>query len=372
MPASTCVILVPGFKGSILSAGNRPVWMTLGQALFPGDSLAYDRPDLGVPNPLTFTDTGVLEQITIVPGLIKTEIFGSTLRAIRASVPKDWDVRAWSFDWRRDADALVDDLDAYVAAIFKSGVRDVRVVAHSMGGMLTAAWLLRPNAEHGAAGRVSHVGFVAAAFRGTTKLFRNLQTGDDPAGRNTTLLSADALGTFPSSYSFVPDGWPLVIDTHGAPVGSEFRDAALWEGGHWGLFRDGRAQFAAARRGFLTERFAASRKFLRGIADPGAIAPIGLKVHNALGTGVGTINQLIRRNDGTLVVTEEQRKVDPSLAALTLEASGDGTIAEHSAELPPGLVACAVQPTVRVPGAEHMAVVQRGAGLDATLRFIVS
>lgn len=372
MPAPTCVVFVPGFKGSILSSGKKPVWMTLGQALFPGDSLAYDRPDLGIPNPLSLTETGVLEQITLVPGLMRTDVFGSTLRAIRAAIPRDWEFRAWSYDWRRDADAIVNDLDAFVAGIFASGVKDVRVVAHSMGGMLTAAWLLRSNAEHGAAGKVSHVGFVAGAFRGTTKLFRNLQTGDEPAGRNTTLLSADALGTFPASYSFVPDGWPLVIDATGKPVASDFRDVSLWEKGRWGLFRDGRGEFAAARRTFLTERFAASRTFLRGIADPGAIAPIGLRVHNALGTGVGTVNQLIRRADGSLVMTEAQRKADPALAAFSLEASGDGTIAEHSAELPPGLAACAVAPTVRVAGAEHMSVVQRGSGLDATLRFITS
>lgn len=372
MPASTCVVLVPGFKGSILSAGTKPVWMTLGQALFPGDSLAYNRPDLGVPNPLTLTDAGILDQITLVPGLVKTDIYGSTRRAIRTAIPRDWELRAWSYDWRRDADALVNDLDALVAGLFAGGAKDVRVVAHSMGAMLTAAWLLRPNAEHGAAGKVSHVGFIAGAFRGTTKLFRNLQTGDEPAGRNTTLLSAESLGTFPASYSFVPDGWPLVVDVAGKPVASEFRDTSLWEKGRWGLFRDGRGEFATARRAFLSDRFTASRNFLRGIADSGAIAPIGLRVHNALGTGVGTINQLIRRADGTLVVTEAERKADPALAALTLEASGDGTIAEHSAELPPGLATCAVAPTVRVAGSEHMAVVQRGAGLDATLRFITS
>ena len=370
MPASTCVILVPGFKGSILSAGGKPVWMTVGQAFFPGDSLACDRPDLGIPNPLALTDTGVLEQITIVPGLIKTDIFGSTLRALRGALPHDWELRAWHYDWRKDADALVDELDEFVAGVFASGVKDVRVVAHSMGGMLAGAWLLRPGAAGGAAGRVSHAAFVAAAFRGTTKLFRNLQTGDDPAGRNTTLLSADALGTFPSSYSFVPDEWPLVVDASGKPVAAEYRDAALWESGRWGIFRDGRAEFATARRAFLTERFAASRKFLRGILDPAATAPTSLRVHNALGTGVGTINQLIRTGDGTLVVTEAQRKADPALASLSLERDGDGTIATHSAELPAGLAARAVGPTVRVPGAEHMAVVQQGAGLDATLRFI--
>lgn len=372
MPASTCVILVPGFKGSILTSDGKPVWVSLGQAFFPGDSLAIDRPDLGVPNPLHLSDAGVLGQITLVPGLFKIEIFGPTLRALRAGIPKDWDMRAWSYDWRRDADDIVNDFDAFVAAIFASGVTDVRVVAHSMGGMLTAAWLLRPGAERGAAGKVSHVAFVAGAFRGTTKLFRNLQTGDDPVGRNTTLLSAAALSTFPSSYSFIPDAWPLVIDTQGKPVAAEFRDPMLWERGHWGIFRDGNAKFADARRAFLAERFGKSRAFLHGIADPAAKAPSGLKVHNAIGTGVATINQLIQRTDGTLVVNETQRKADSSLASLSLEADGDGTIAAHSAELPPGLAARAVAPTVRVPGAEHMAVVQKGAGLDATLKFITS
>ena len=372
MPASTCVIFVPGFKGSILSSGGKPVWMTLGQALFPGDSLAIDRPDLGVPNPLRLTETGVLGQINVIPGLFKIEICGPTLRAIRGAIPHDWDMRAWSFDWRRDADELVNDLDAFVAGIVASGVDDVRVVAHSMGGMLTAAWLLRPGADRGAAGKVSHAAFVAAAFRGTTKLFRNLQTGDEPSGRNTTLLSADALGTFPSSYSFVPDGWPLVVDAKGNPVASEFRDADLWERSRWGLFRDGRTEFAAARRAFLAERFAASRKFLGGIVGAKAQAPSSLRVHNAIGTGVGTIDTLIRLGNGTLVVNEVQRKTDPALSTLSLEIDGDGTIAAHSAELPPALAARAAGPVFRVPNAEHLAVVQHGAGLDATLRFITS
>ena len=108
----------------------------------------------------------------------------------------------------------------------------------------------------------------------------------------------------------------------------------------------------------------------RIIDQPSSGPPAGAA--GGLGNGVGTINQLIRRPDGSLVVTEEQRKGDPALASLSLEITGDGTIAEHSAELPAGLVPCAVAPTVRVPGAEHMAVVQKGAGLDATLRFIVS
>ena len=138
------------------------------------------------------------------------------------------------------------------------------------------------------------------------------------------------------------------------------------------MFRDSRSQFAAARRAFLAERFAVSRAFLRGIADPAAKAPSGIKVHNAIGTGVGTINQLIQRADGTLVVTEAQRKADRSLSSVSLETDGDGTIAAHSAELPPGLAVRAVAPTVHVAGAEHMAVVQRGGGLDATLKFITS
>ncbi|MFI5311014.1 MAG: esterase/lipase family protein [Gemmatimonadales bacterium] len=370
MPASTCVILVPGFKGSILAAGKAPVWITAGQALFGHASLACDRPDLGVPNPLALADGGILEHVTVIPGLFKSDVYGSTIRALRAALPAGWELRAWHYDWRRDADALVRELDGFVAGVLASGVGDVRIVAHSMGAMLTAAWLLRPGSAAGAAARVSHVAFAAGAFRGTTKVFRNLQTGDEPSGRNATLLSAPAMGSFPSIYAFIPDTWPFVVDAKGTPVASDFRDVALWEGGRWGLFRDGRADVAGARRAFLTERFAASREFLRGIADPAAQAPKGLRVHSVLGTGVGTIDRLIRRDDGTLVVNEAERKAEPALAALSLEVPGDGTIPAHGAELPPGLAARAVGETLRVPATEHMAIVQGGAGLAATLRFI--
>jgi hypothetical protein len=166
--------------------------------------------------------------------------------------------------------------------------------------------------------------------------------------------------------------WPLVINPSGAPVAVDFRDVALWEREKWGIFRDGREQFAVARRAFLADRLLTSRKFLRAIDDPSAQAPQGLLVHNVLGTGVGTIDRLIRRTDGSLVMNEAERKAEAALASLSLEVSGDGTIAEHGAELPPALAPLAAGPTLRVSATEHMAIVQRGPGLDATLAFITS
>jgi hypothetical protein len=367
MAADTCVVLVPGFKGSILSAAGKPVWITTAQALVGKASLAVDRPDLGIRNPLTLADGGILEHVTIIPGLLKNDVYGSTIRAVRAGIPAAWEFRAYHYDWRRDTDALVDDLDTYVARLIADGRRDIRIIAHSMGAMLTAAWLVRSKAA--AATHVSHAAFVAGAFRGTTKLFRNLQTGDDPSGRNTTLLSADALGSMPSSYAFVPDTWPIVVDVHGTPVATEFRDVALWESGRWGLFRNASASLAAARREFLAERFATSRTFLRGIADPAATVPPGLRTLNVIGTGHGTIDRLIQRPDGSLVVTEAQRSADPALAALSLEVDGDGTIAAHAAALPPALAARAVRPDLHV-AADHMQVVQRGDGLRAAIDFV--
>jgi hypothetical protein len=371
MSTAPCVILVPGYKGSILTDGTRPVWITAREALFGKSSLAYDRPDLGIRNSLRLTNGPILEEIRVIPGLLRADIYRSTLRAMRSALPVGWEVRSWQYDWRRDAADLVDELDAFVSVTSDGGAREVRMLAHSMGAMLTAAWLLRPGAAAGAARGVTRVAFVAGAFRGATKYFRNLQTGDEPAGRNTTLLSADAMATFPSGLAFIPDSWPIVVDARGDAIAADFRDVALWERERWGIFRDGRADVAAARRAFLAERFLASRAFLAAIDDPAAAAPIGLRVHNAYGTGFGTIDQLIRRADGSLVLSERERARDPALASRTIEVPGDGTIAAHAAELPPALAARAVGPSVGVR-AEHMAVVQRGQGLDASLRFLAA
>lgn len=114
-----------------------------------------------------------------------------------------------------------------------------------------------------------------------------------------------------------------------------------------------------------------SRAFLRALNDPAARPPAGLSVRNLSGTSGGTLNQVILRHDGTLVLSEKARRKAPSLAAVPLEAPGDGTIAAHAAELPPALAAHAAAPTVAVP-ADHMAVVQRGTALDGLVRFLVS
>jgi hypothetical protein len=371
MAHRTCVVVVPGFKGTVLSqAGSgKPVWLTLRQALVGRASLAFDRPDLGVRNSVQFRPDGILKEIPIIPGILRKDIYASTLAETRKRVPADWQVRPWSYDWRDDPDTLVAELDAFVGSLVAEGMADVRILAHSMGGLLTSRWLLAPEFADGPARRVSRVCFVAAAFRGTTKMFRNLQIGDDPSGRNTTLLSADALGTFPSSYVFVPDAWPFAVDARGEPVSSKLRDVDLWESQRWGLFRDGREEFAGARRDFLADQFRRSRAFLSAVADPAAAPPPGLRVLNVVGVSGGTVDRLIQRADGTLVLSDAERRKDPALSAASVDAPGDSTIAEHAAELPPGLARDGAA-TVKL-ALEHMSVVQRGAGLDAALGFLL-
>ena len=371
MTPHTCVVLVPGFKGSVLSTKGaiRPVWLTAGEALFGRRSLAYDRPDLGVPNGLTLEDGGLLEQVSVVPRLIASAVYAPTMSALRSALPAGWQLRAFHFDWRRDPGALTGDLEAFVAGLLAEGVGDVRLLAHSMGAMLTASWLL--DARGTSRSKVSRAAFVAGAFRGTAKMFRNLQTGDDPTGLNTTLLSADALGTFPSSYHLMPDAWPFVVDEHGAPVAADLRDVRLWEERRWGVFKDGDSRYTEARRVFLGEQFARSRAFLGALDDPAASAPSGLKVRNLVGTSVGTLNQVVARQSGELVMSQNGRAHASGANAPTLEAPGDGTIAAHAAALPAALVAHAVAPTLEA-SLDHMGVVQGGPGLAELVRFLMS
>lgn len=371
MAGKGCILFVPGFKASILVDADtgRPVWLTLGQALAGHSSLAFDRPDLGVRNAHRFRAQGLLERLPILPGIPGLDIHASTMSALRRGAPAGWSVQVFSYDWRADPQQLVQDLDRCVKTLVSDGVRDVRILAHSMGALLTARWLLGPGHTHGAVNSVSRVAFIAGAFRGAARMFRNLQIGDDPTGLNRCLLSAQALGTFPSSYVFIPEAWPFVLDRHGRPLAMDLHDVDLWRTRRWGLFRDGRTAFDAARSAFLEEQLSAGRTFLRKVSDPQATPPSGLRVLNVVGRGQATLHQLIEGSNGLLVLRERERRADPALSALSINAPGDGTLVTQATMLPPAFNTSTVR--AYTTDQDHMRIIQRGPALAEAVRFLV-
>ena len=339
------------------------MWVTASEVLWGWRSLAIDRPELGIRNALTLMPSGPLDAVTLIPGLLRNDVYGSGLKALRQAIPKRWRLLPFAYDWRRAPTDIVADLEALAAQAVRDGADDVRVLAHSMGAMVTAAWLLQTKLP------VRRVAFMAGAFRGTAKMFRVLQIGD-PVARNWSLLSADALGSFISSYYFLPDAWPYVVDERGEPFADELCDVALWERQGWGLFRDGQAQFAVARRAFFHRHFAESRTFLRQLNAADGMLPNDLQVLNVIGSARKTLNRVVVLPDGKLILNAKQRDAVPTLKSISLAAPGDETIASHAAELPPVFAAHA-RASLTFPAA-HMGIVQRGPALDAATAFLLA
>lgn len=360
----TAVVFVPGFKGTTLidRASGKRVWLTAGQALWGRRSLAIAADDLAIANPLQLTAGPILDQVRVLPGVLTNDVYGGALRALQAALPSGATLDVFSYDWRQRPETIASDLAARLAALSASGIDDIRIVAHSMGAMVTA-WALR---EHQPAA-ITRVAFIAGAFRGSAKIFRTLQVGD-PVARNQTLLSAEALGSFASSYYFLPDAWPYVVDERGQAFASELCDSELWQRQGWGLLRS--RQASASRQRFLGELFESSRRFLRALDSPWA-GQLNFRVLNIVGTARKTLDRVIALPDGRLILTAKQRDSLPQLKGISLGTLGDGTIATQSSQLPVWLEPAADQPTLTFD-AEHMQIVQPGPALTAAVRFSVS
>lgn len=362
-PTNFVIVFVPGFKGTTLldQTNGKRVWLTASQALWGRQSLAIASDDLAITNPLKLIAGPILDQVPVLPDLWTNDVYGGALRALQAAMPSHAKLVVFSYDWRQRPETIASDLAARLAALIASGIDDIRIIAHSMGAMVTA-WTLR---EHMPAA-ITRIAFIAGAFRGSAKIFRTLQVGD-PVLRNKTLLSAQALGSFASSYYFLPTAWPYVVNEHGQAFARDLCDSQLWQQQGWGLMHSAPPKVSAARQRFLTELFETSRHFLRVLDSPWS-GTLRTKVLNIVGTARKTLNRVIALPNGQLILNAKQRNSLPQLKNISMGAPGDGTIAVHSSQLPAWLEPAAVQPTLTF-NAEHMQIVQPGPALNAAIRF---
>lgn len=116
------VVVLPGIMGSQLSVGTSPIWMHLRTLALRGlDDLTLDAADV--------TATGLL---------------GDGYDALCRHLDQTHDVRPFPYDWRlpleQAADALTSTLTAICEAAEKTR-QPVRLLAHSMGGLVVRAML---------------------------------------------------------------------------------------------------------------------------------------------------------------------------------------------------------------------------------------
>ena len=148
--AETPVIFIHGIKGgTLVSPKGQTRWLTTGEAL---GFTTYDlRLPLSWENEKTQTRDGLrpgltLRRIRVIPGLIEEQIYGPWLEANEKRSPTQFS--AFAYDWRRDNIENAEAFEAYIDTVrAKNKNAQVDVVAHSMGGLITLAVLLRSPPE---------------------------------------------------------------------------------------------------------------------------------------------------------------------------------------------------------------------------------
>jgi pimeloyl-ACP methyl ester carboxylesterase len=309
-------IFVHGYRASFLAtATGETAYVTPSQGLSLGDrSLAFpfegqrDFPRYG---PLTVT--GPFTTLTAIPFFYVRDPYGSWMEWAKRELPG---FVVFAYDWRQDIRASGQQLCERIEAL--GPARRVRLVGHSMGGLVVHACLRRGSEAVKKA--VTRAAFVGTPFRGGPGQLHDLQFGTI-TGANERLLDIEALLTFPSAWQLLPPTTDYFFDDLGRPIEVPVLSAEAWVDRGWGVFGSEVVRNNPAYRGELERRLEDHRSFWREMGDVEGLPP-SFKSLVVLGTGRLTLHSWKVKSDGSIA----QKRF--------FEADGDGSILITGA-LPP-------------------------------------
>ncbi len=327
-------VFVHGYKGGFLETESGELaWISIGQAMSAGDrSLAL--PFTGQREGARFgplKPAGPMTRLTVIPLILDEDAYASWMSWARDALPG---FIIFSYDWRLDIRESAAALCTFIEGLGPH--RRVRVVAHSMGGLVTLQCLRRgPEAVRAA---VKKVVFLGTPFKGGPGQWDDLHLGTKTS-LNTRLLEADALLTMPAAWQLLSPEADIFFDAKGARVDLPAYDAATWIEGHWGVFKDPSLAADAAYRRQLEERFEAHRALWVSLSDESGPPPtwetmavIGKGLPTVRGWTVGAdgkfdfAHPLLGDGDGA-VLAERARPPAPIKATIV------ETMGEHTAML---------------------------------------
>jgi pimeloyl-ACP methyl ester carboxylesterase len=225
-------IFVHGYRASFLATESGEVaFVTVAQGLSEGDrSLALpfegQRP-FAKYGPLH--TTGPLTRLVAIPLVFEVDAYASFMDWARDALPG---FTVFAYDWRRD---IRDSSKELCALIEKQGPgRRVRIIGHSMGGLVTLHCLLTGG---DAVKNVTAVVLAAAPLRGAPAQWDDLHLGTLNQ-RNSHLIDREALLTFPSAWQLLPPKPDFFVDGNGSPTIVPAYDPATWQTRKWGLFAE--------------------------------------------------------------------------------------------------------------------------------------
>ena len=318
-------IFVPGYKGSFLQTeAGELAWISVGQALSAGDrSLAVpftgQREGKGF-GPLK--PAGPMTKLTVIPLIFEEDPYGSWMDWAKDALPG---FIPFSYDWRLDLRESAASLCTFIEQLGPH--RRVRIVAHSMGGLVTLQCLRRgPEAVRAA---VKKVVFLGTPFRGGPGQWDDLHLGTKTSA-NTKLLDAEALLTMPAAWQILSPEPDVFFDERGARVDVPAYDASTWVEGHWGLFKDPNLDPAYRRQ--LEQRFEAHRALWASLSDEEG-PPLPWAAMVVIGKGRPTVRGWTLKADGTFDFENP------------LRGDGDGAVLVERAHPPRPIKATIVETT---------------------------
>jgi pimeloyl-ACP methyl ester carboxylesterase len=320
------LVFIHGIKGSKLTDlnSNKTDWLTLGQAL------AFSTPDLRLP--LQWKDGQQLKdshipaeplgKITLVPGIIEVKNYSGILEV----APKKYKYFfPFSYDWRRSNLESLSEYLVFLRNIVQKYKKPVKVIAHSMGGLLTLAAMQKEPELF------DTVFFVGVPFNGGIGFLEDLHPGT-ATGLNRKILSPEVLASMPSVYSLFPLNATNELLDGNKSIRVDFFEPQSWSELKIGPFAHEFAYKEQFQKYFpraLEEAKIFRKSLIEGkLLSAGKILTKQPKVFVIAGKSLVTLNQVIRNGPKSTYGWDFQSAA---------KEPGDGRVSAKNAYPPAGI-----------------------------------
>ncbi|MBC7474219.1 MAG: hypothetical protein H7263_07985 [Candidatus Sericytochromatia bacterium] len=220
------LVFIHGIKGGVLADKRTgdTAWITVPQALgvsTPNLKLPLQWSDADIPQQAKDNLIAVspVDRLTLIPNIIDIKIYNGILTE---GAKKYKNFYPFGYDWRRSNLDSLDDYLKFLRKIVAKHHKPVKVIAHSMGGLLTMA-AMQADPE-----LFDTVFFVGTPFAGGVGFLDDLHQGVS-TGTNSKILSPEVVASMPSTYSLFPLEAKAELSDGKNPIKVDFFNPKDWE-----------------------------------------------------------------------------------------------------------------------------------------------
>eukprot|EP00127_Corallochytrium_limacisporum_P005382 Clim_evm58s203 gene=Clim_evmTU58s203 len=172
--------------------------------------------------------TGILEYISLFG--FKRPIYSVFLGYMRKRVGNRF--HAYAYDWRREIGETSHKFEMYLDKIKQEYGRAPRIIAHSMGGLITWTVLVRRPEL------IDSIVFAGVPFVGNPSFLEDVHDGY-VLGFNRTMMKPHVSKTFPSIYTLFPieTKQGTMVSSSGESIDVDFYDPDHWIENRMGAYR---------------------------------------------------------------------------------------------------------------------------------------